>query len=345
MNRNYNNFDFIRFVAALLVIITHSYPIKGLDQDDDLLGKLTLHTAEFSYLAVCVFFIISGFLVCQSLLNTKSYKDYFIKRCLRIFPGLIVVVLLSVFILGPLTTSLSLSEYFTSKTTYFYLLNIFLYPLRFFLPGVFEKNPFGGAINGSIWTLKYEFTFYIGLAVLLFLKLLNKISFSIILLALIIFRLFFYEQQKLFEIPYLDLNIKFMVDFGIYFFTGTFFFLFRADIKDKINFYTLALVTALWVLSFGTIFASLANYIFFPVLTFFAAFLPGKLNHFGKRGDFSYGIYIYAFPIQQLIVYITKNTISLTGLILLSAGVTLVLAIASWHLVEKKALNLKRLLR
>src|SRR6476646_3313529 len=90
-----NNFDFLRLIFALSVIITHSYPLSGLPEIDPL-HRLTAGQLSFSYVGVRGFFVISGFLIYESLMRSKGLDDYFIKRILRIYPGLLVVLALTV---------------------------------------------------------------------------------------------------------------------------------------------------------------------------------------------------------------------------------------------------------
>jgi peptidoglycan/LPS O-acetylase OafA/YrhL len=111
-----NNFDFIRFVCASFVIITHGLTFLGHWQDD-WLGLLSQKHYPFSFYGVRVFFIISGFLIAQSLYNDDNLLSFFWKRCLRIFPGLFVVICFCLLIVGPIFTTLPLAQYLTSYET------------------------------------------------------------------------------------------------------------------------------------------------------------------------------------------------------------------------------------
>lgn len=164
-NSRNNNLDLIRLIAAALVIWSHAYPIvlgKGAEQP---LSRLTYGQISLGDLGVAIFFVLSGFLVSQSMFRLNDLVGYTKARVLRIFPGLIFCVLISTFIIGPIFSTLSLTDYFTNDTTYSYLVATttlnFLSP---FLPGVFESNPYGAFINGSLWTLKYEIICYFTLA-------------------------------------------------------------------------------------------------------------------------------------------------------------------------------------
>ena len=95
MDYRKNNFDFLRLIFASFVIITHSYPLSGI-KECDFICQLTFGQVSFSYVGVKGFFVISGYLIFQSLQRSENIFDYFWKRLLRLFPALIVVLFLTV---------------------------------------------------------------------------------------------------------------------------------------------------------------------------------------------------------------------------------------------------------
>ena len=347
-DRNSNNFDFIRLVAALLVIVTHSSAFLGI-KEEDILSKLTRGTYSFSHLGVAIFFIISGYLITQSALHSTSWKSFLWKRVLRLIPGLLIVLVFCAFILGPIVTSEPLYFYFSSKETYRFLSSVFLYIQKYSLPGVFENNAIS-AVNGSLWTLAYEFTLYILVMFGFLLGILKKRNLVLCLWILFLsFRIYlghkyyWYSYASPFA-PYL--NMMYVFEWSFYFLSGMLVFLYR-DIKIvKLKF--------LLVLSFAYILLAILNqvdilkmlnYILVPYIVFYLAFIPGKLNSIGKYGDFSYGVYIYAFPVQQALVYFLGVDIPLNLYILLSIVTTFPFAVASWFLIEKKALKYKNIIQ
>lgn len=177
LNGKQNNFDFLRFLAATLVIVSHSFPLTGFREIAVLHNTLGGH-------GVFIFFLISGFLITRSYLASNNVFLFFKARLLRIFPALIVVILLTIFVLGPAVTSIPLDQYFANKSTYQMLNNILLHSISYKLPGVFEQNPYKYSVNGSLWTLKYEFTFYIFVAVLGVLTILKRKEIIILLFVL-----------------------------------------------------------------------------------------------------------------------------------------------------------------
>jgi len=167
-----NNFDAIRLFAAALVLFSHSYPLSGNPQEWFIVNW-GIETG--GGIGVSIFFVLSGFLVCRSLIYSKNILRYIGARSLRIFPGFVVVILLSVFLLGPLVTGYSTEEYFSNDLIELYLKNIWLFPIYYFLPGVFEGNP-STAVNGSLWTLPVEVAMYLTLlAIFVLFKLKKKV--------------------------------------------------------------------------------------------------------------------------------------------------------------------------
>lgn len=182
-NKSGNNFDFVRASAAVGVLITHCFDLS----DKASLEPLRMLNANsLSFYAVRILFIVSGFLIAQSARNSTSSVTFFSKRALRIFPALIVTVFLSIFLLGPVVTTFSLPTYFRRVETYRYFSNILLYCNQQELPGVFGVVNHSSIVNGSLWTLTYEFTFYIGLYIIFKLGFFERRFLLFISLALVI---------------------------------------------------------------------------------------------------------------------------------------------------------------
>jgi len=158
------NVNMLRFLAAILVIFSHSFYVANMQ--DDPLAKFCGMQTNLGGVAVAVFFFLSGFYVTKSLYKRNNVKEYLYKRCLRIFPQLWITIFLSVFVLGPILTTYSLNRYFMNGGTYLYLLNAILFPIHN-LPGVFEGNIYDASVNGALWTLPVEFIAYCVLAVIM----------------------------------------------------------------------------------------------------------------------------------------------------------------------------------
>ena len=167
-----NNLGFIKFIAALIVIISHAFPLSTVDRLD-LMENITRERLSFGGLAVAIFFFSSGLLVTKSLFKNPHFVPYFKQRIKRIFPPLIFIAVICAFVLGPIITSLSASEYFSNSQTYKYLLNGICI-LQHDLPGVFQGNVYGSTVNGALWTMPVEFLCYVACFIGYKIKLLNK---------------------------------------------------------------------------------------------------------------------------------------------------------------------------
>jgi peptidoglycan/LPS O-acetylase OafA/YrhL len=332
-------------MAATFVIITHSAALLGRGEGDAL-AQLTGGALQFNHLGVAIFFTISGFLITQSALVSKSAKGYLARRFLRIIPGLLIALLLSAFVLGPIVTTMSCKEYFSDKATYLHLLSVSLYKLFLNLPGVFSNNPTSKAVNGSLWTLAYEFSLYFAVLFISLAGLIKqkKLLLGVVLLAFV-FRIYLWHRYFVYNYstPFLlGLNIMYLTEWSFYFGAGLLFFLFKERIVFDVKILIVLVVIYAAAILLNIDFARIINYILIPYSVFYFSFLKSRLNRFGEYGDFSYGMYIYAFPVQQTIVHYTHASISTGMMIILSVLSTFPLAVLSWHLIEKRALRLKR---
>lgn len=336
-----NNFDFLRFLAATMVVFSHSFALTG-HKFSEPLTSLT-GNMNFGGLGVFIFFIISGYLITKSWITRPVTTRYFWNRLLRIVPGLALVVLFCIFVIGPINTSDSIVDYFLDSATWLYLSIIAIFPLLavdYHLPGVFLSNTYPISVNSPLWTIPYEFIMYIGVFLLGIIGLLKNrkliLLFSLSILGVWIGLRYYFN----FSSSDLPVNLSY---FAFYFSIGTLYFLFRDKIKFDYRIAAVALVIFLLSLSQGTIINTIALCICLPYVVFTFAFAPLKsIMNFGKHGDFSYGIYIYAFPIQQTIAHLLGNIDSLL-FFTLSFFCVMPFAALSWRLVESKALSLKRI--
>ena len=154
-----NNFDALRMVGALLVVVGHGLLLTDAGRVPRIAG-IPLHT-----LGLFIFFTISGYLIAGSWQRNPSLSAFLRNRALRLFPALIVVVMVTVLLIGPLVTSLSSLEYVVHPQTRAYLANIVMIS-QYELPGVFAENPHSNAVNGVLWTLGLEFVCYLLTAVI-----------------------------------------------------------------------------------------------------------------------------------------------------------------------------------
>lgn len=288
-----NNLDMIRFIAAVLVILCHAFPLALGEGVPDPLAELTDDQISFGSLAVGVFFVYGGFLIAKSMCRIEKTGAYYKARIARIFPPLIAVTLVLVFIMGPIVTSLPVGKYFTSAGTYKYLLNGVLV-LQHNLPGVFEKNIYGAAVNGPLWTLPVEFLCYVMCWVLYKFRLMGKKGMCI---ATVLFSVGCIGADVLSaRIAVLAPMIRPM---GL-FFAGMVYYVYREHIK--MNGWLCLFSLAAMVLSVVLGVLPYTIFVFFPYFFFYIGFAcPVKFADFAKHGEVSYGMYLCAWPIQQIL--------------------------------------------
>jgi peptidoglycan/LPS O-acetylase OafA/YrhL len=263
------------------------------------------------------------------------------KRALRIVPAYATVVLVCALALGPWWTELARDAYFRHPQTWAYLRNISFVELHFSLPGVFVHNPFPHAVNGSIWTLPVEASMYVALTALGCLGLATRAGVSALTVVLAV--IWFGWGAALDTAPPIIVDVlpaSFTVHLALWFFVGSAFWVWRERIRYRAD-VALALLAAMW-LSQGSPVGSIVFHGALPYLVFWTAQLPVKgMNRFGRHGDFSYGMYLYAFPVQQTLTWLGGALWPQLAYIAVCLPVTLVFAVASWHLVERHALRLK----
>ena len=339
-----NNFDFLRLLFSLFVIVTHSYSLSGLPEEDALF-HITNGQLIFSYTGVCGFFIISGFLVFRSLENSKDLFDFFKRRVFRIFPALFVVLVLSAFVLGPLLCNKV--DYFSDPSVWRYVpthLQLIIGYNNDAINGVFENNPSTPTINGSLWTISYEFLFYAALSVLILIRN-KKTALKIILSAfyIFLFAVMLFSKVSLDQIYIPKTNFSFLNldQFGLFFTAGAVLAVFDFD---KFNYRHQSIIVSLLLIAVSMYFHFfyLVQHILLPLLiisfgTLSFKFISEIKNRAG--GDYSYGTYLWGYVVLQTIIYLFHP--SRIVLMLIAVPVSIGFGILSWHLVEKPALRLK----
>jgi peptidoglycan/LPS O-acetylase OafA/YrhL len=319
-----NNFDALRLLAALAVLVSHAFALAGH-------GQPMIGSAELGETAVWVFFGISGFLIAQSWVLEPRLWHYLAKRALRILPALIVVVLLTVLVLGAVATSLSTSDYYSRWATWAYALKNSLLVQTSTLPGVFTDNPYPQQVNGSLWTLAPESWAYLGIAAL---GLVHGLRYRwlppLVAVALMAWP---HDPTGLLEFPK---HVWMLQAFAV----GTSLYVWR----DHLPWHgaIAAVLVGAFALAPGYSAQVALAVIAVPYAAIYLAYrAPAFLRGITDRGDFSYGIYLYAWPVGQAVVALWPGVGS-WGLIAVSLPITCVLAVASWHVVERPALALKR---
>lgn len=331
-----NSFGVVRLAMALAVVVSHSfYLASGAEKVSEPLYAITGYT--LGQHAVQVFFILSGILVAQSLMR-GGVASFLKARALRIFPALIVTVLVTSLLLGPLVSTLAPSAYLASPELASYIwqtvsLKTGIAPL----PGVFVNNPAAGVVNSSVWTLKYEAGCYIALALAgglaMWLGRVRLIGFAAlaIMLALAVA-----DRPNLALQSTMPQTVQY---FALFFGTGVLAYGLRRQLP--VHWAGMVLTGLVAVATNDTRWAEIGQALVLGYGTIYlGSFRLGALGAFTSRQDWSYGVYLYGVPIGQTLMLLSPGLDAWT-LMGLTIALVLIPAGLSWNLVEKPALALR----
>jgi peptidoglycan/LPS O-acetylase OafA/YrhL len=344
-----NNFDFLRFWFASLVLFYHCYPLLqgSMARQSDPLARIAPVAAGSS---VDFFFVISGFLVTASWLRSRTFGQYLRKRILRIYPAFVVVSFFCAFLIGPLGSAPP-GYYWLHFHFVKFALYLALLPADVVGPDmshVFVNLPYPSVIDGSFWTLRYEFELYLVAAALgsfgLFRRPPGRQIVLLLFVMLFVLSAFSGLTAHTFipdrEIPWVGSPLKWL-RLATCFLSGMLFYLYRDRIRISPPLFAAAF-TAFCLLGLKPSWFTLAVPILGAYVLFSFAFQPSiKLQNFARYGDFSYGMYLYAFPIQQVLVQYWEPDLTPLRLFLIAFPLTLLCAVLSWHLIEAPCLALK----
>jgi peptidoglycan/LPS O-acetylase OafA/YrhL len=341
-----NAFDFVRLILALIVVYSHAPYVGGFGGEPHLAVKdLYQGGITWGTVAMYGFFIISGFLITGSFVNSKTIWEYLEKRARRILPGLWACLFICAFIFAPAYYFLAngnLQDYWPNNVAFGYQYvsnNLTSEVMTRTVGNVLVKAP-RNEMNGPIWSILFEIKAYLWLAVLGFLG--------------------FYKRKWLVIIPFLFFAINyylvvfqpvlggwfnlFFVDAKIailfaYFFAGSLFFNFRDKIIWDWKVFVLMFLALLYAVQIN-LFAPIAVIAFTYCILFLCKVLP--IRNLGRRlGDMSYGVYIYHWPIQQFFFFWGIHKINPYLSIYGSMLVSLLFGFLSFHLVEKRFMRRK----
>lgn len=333
LNYKNNNLTFIRACLSIIVIYSHSFPLTGTNINNEIFFKLSgCYTG--GTIAVAIFFFISGILITKSYLKDENPIEFTISRLFRLLPALLVAAIFLAFIAGPLLTTYSVDEYFGNIYIYSFIYNNIIFNTDFNLPGVFANLYFPRSIVGSWWTLRYEFFCYFVLLMLGMLGIFKNRNICLLIGCIFIYLTLteldfikqFYIRGGTTDIYYLPL----------YFIFGSLFFLF-SDIIN-INFKTTIAIVGLTYFLKGT---PVYNYLFLISCFFVCLWLSVHplIMKLKMKHDLSYGVYIYGFFIQQLLVYFFPDLNSNLNA-LLSVLICIPLGLLSAIFIEEPSINL-----
>lgn len=351
LNGHHNSLGLVRLVMASAVIFDHAFPLGGWGTAPFL--ALTKNQQSLGGLAVLGFLAISGYLVAKSAMSADIVQ-FLWRRFLRIFPAYWLVLLVGAFIVGPvlwLSYGRPLSTYLgtgpDSPLAYLYsnwTLTIGQYQIWDLLSTTtpFGQAGFGGPINGSIWTLTYEWLCYLLLAGMLLVGILSKAKIVVPITA----GFFFLMQLVNIVSPGAAAAVfpffgdVWRLNFGFIFFIGATIAIYSHVIPfdHRIGLASgLASLVLLRVGGFNTV-----GYVLFAYFVLYvAAALSRRAQWIGAKNDYSYGVYLYGWVVQQILAYLGVYRLGYFPFALLSLAGAFGFAWLSWHLVEKQALKLK----
>lgn len=332
-----SGFDYLRLSLAIGVIFWHGSVVCYGHEFDNALQQTWVGT--LGKLLLPMFFALSGFLVAGSLFKTPSLLVYASHRVLRIFPALIVEVLLSAFILGTILTTYTLYDYFTNGSFIRYLGNA-LGIVYVFLPGVFTGNPTHW-VNISIWTVPYELECYVALLILAAMGIVRRkiwfvIAFILIQIAVPL------SDYILQSDGMLNVNRIHARTLVTCFLAGVGLYIFRHHVRSNLSIAAACAIVS-FLLAHYTAFSYLIPIPIAYLTVYFGIVQIPKLPII-FNGDYSYGLYLYAFPFQQLQAHLFPDDRNWLDNMLFALPCAALFAVFSWHLIEKPILQNRKAL-
>lgn len=321
-----DNCDTIRLLAAVMVLLAHAFPLAQGNSENEPILLISNRQATAGSIAVAIFFVISGYLITRSFQARPDPVRFVTHRVLRIVPAYAVMLVIVTCVMGPIVSDLSAADYFTASETWVYLFwNLtFISPVATSLPGVFLDNPYPRAINGSLWTLPIEVECYVLVLLLGLAGLLTRFWVLVVLAIALV-------------VPMIWLVGERATLYGC-FFAGSAIWLWRPPWVGWVA----AGCFAAWL---GALFSSglaIASPVFGAYALLYVAFgAPIRLPRVNRWGDLSYGTYIWAFPVQQLVALGLGSMITWYFSVLVSLPIVLLLAWLSWRAIEAPALRWK----
>lgn len=330
-------FDFLRLFLALAVVLWHSFQVSY--------GNDFVHRAldgpyrALIYFIVPAFFALSGYLVAGSMVRLDNVRIFLIFRALRIVPALGTEITLSALILGPVVTSFALDRYFTDREFVVYFTNI-VGLIKYHLPGVFLGNPVSGIVNGQLWTVPAELHCYVALAVLMLTRLARRrlVMLGVFLAFAGAWSLSWFLPGGHFDWWALQSSSLFVACF----LCGNVFYLWRDAIPAS------RLLLAGAVASYGLVtyvVPALSYLVGVAAITYATCYLglkPMPRVPLIMRGDYSYGIYLYSYPMQQFVIWALPGEREWYFNLAIAAPITILFSMASWHGIEKPMLSLRK---
>lgn len=334
-------FAWLRLIGALTVVIDHSAPLTDS-------SRLTVFPNSWNlspgYIALMGFFAMSGYQISDSWRQDPSWLRFSAKRVLRLWPPLLVVVLVTALVIGPLVSTLNLAEYFSARGTWGYIVhNAGLYTLQHRLPGVFDHNPWPWSANGAIWTLPMELTGYLLVLGFGVAGLFRRAPWLTVVLMLALIGL-----DRRFDASignpghggsFLQVPIGSLVSFLVAFSIGMVLHAYRG--KIPLSPFAAWLLVGLQI----AVHTTKAGAVTLPFMAGYGALVlafhwPARLEGYDSWVFGSYGLYVWGFPVQQLLIMAGADT--QWSLTMTALPLTYLCGWLSWRYIEAPTLSLRR---
>ena len=344
LSHRHNNFDLMRLLFASLVLLSHSTELMIGNREQEPLTQV-FHTISFGELGVDCFFILSGFLITASWMRDPHALNFLRKRVFRIYPGYAVAFLVSVYAVGAIGAGNASSFWHD------------LHPLSLLRQAAFLQPPATAAtftawpyplVNGALWTIQYEFACYLLVLVLGASGLLNRhrvltLLWAAALLCFAAFRITRMHDPRTGAIDDGG-HILPMIRFLPMFLSGA--CIYHGQLHQYAPPKWLLAVTAITLLIglSGKVTAEIAVASVGAYLLIWCGHIPLNLNLLRRLPDISYGVYLYGWPLQKLVIA-SKLVHTPVSVFVLSWGLALLAGFTSWHLIEAPALRVSDRLR
>ena len=352
LDPKHNSLNFLRLLLALGVVYSHACELGWLGY-----RNIVIHGTSLGTISVYGFFGISGYLIAGSA-TKNGFGRYLWQRFLRILPAFWICLLVTAFVIAPTAWLLRepvrchLGCYINLRPgpfSYVYS-NVFL---KINQPWVTRKGPAAYISNFSLWTLLYEFLCYLFVGILAaagFLRHRKRAAaVTLILAGILATTTLDHRLNGMFTVTENTIPMQFMV-LSIIFMGGSLIYLYRDRLPDSGILAVICLsafVGSLYLPTYGhtptqglTASSLGAVLIAYPIL-WLGAHLP--CQRIGAKNDYSYGIYIYAFPVTCLLVVLNGDRLGFVPFMIVTVLLTVPFAIASWWLIEKRVLQLKKI--
>ena len=335
-----NLFTIMSIIMSIMIIVFHCYALFYNNGKTDFLSNL-LEYENTGSIVVAMFFIISGFMIPTSLKNSKNLGNYLWKRVKKIIPPLFLCLVVSSMVIAPLVLKVNYFSYLFHPGNYFHYIFdnlLFVKNTNYGISNAFINNPYPIAINGSIWTLKHQFFMYLLIIPIFYLLVKDDKKYYYIFYLLILFitilsytgsldNIYKYFTNHFSYIGILNEG-KALIRLSYYFLAGVFI----NKYIDKIPYTKFSIIIMILplIIFFKTEYFPYACLVSLPYLTI----VLGTIKCPIKITDISYHIYIWAFPIQQLIIYYGLKNLNIYNYIILSIFATIIVAYISYYLSE-----------